>query len=271
MRPAGRETRRKAGGPFPEGWEFFKRAKGVLWFARRQASERDTFNILGLLPAKVPLDADFDLKRRQRRDVHELVSPNEDALSTVSSNSSSVSPLNQEEDLTAKERLRTSKQRYFESWEPKDVPWVLADAWTVSESEAPANLVGVLNVCATQRYYDAEEFQKEGVWTSWLKIDGGGYVPEIDSLQRWQSVWEEVWAKNAATITSCPDISTLKDSISRNKLQLPIVMLHCTHGVNRTGFVAVSLTMMNSSGRTFFFLHNLPIRNDRRCCFRGIW
>lgn len=141
------------GGSFPEGWEYFQPARQAIWFAREEKCTGDglrEWKICGLVPCKVPLDAEFDEKRRHRREMHSMLnsaSPSETDEPVALSSSSS-------ESITEKERNRSSKRRYFASWYAEDIPYILGSNWSGGEDvprDMKSNIVLVINLCATER------------------------------------------------------------------------------------------------------------------------
>ena len=82
------------------------------------------------------------------------------------------------------------------------------------------HLVGmVINLCFTDKYYDVTDFTKEGAAVKKIKVPGH-HVPEEKYVKEFCDVIEQFERENEK---------------SRK-----VVLVHCTHGLNRTGFLICS-------------------------------
>lgn len=223
--------KRAPGGPFPEGWEFFKPAFRACWFIRQIHPQK--FTIFGVCPCKTPLDPRFDNRRRQLRELHEI--SQKSGKQTLSSDLSKT-------ERTIRERRRETNDRYCGSWHPEDIPWCLGDFWSPG-CNAAANIRAVVNLCATERYYDGEQFVANGIDYVWHKTEGGGHIPTLNDLLNVCDLFKQLEYKYATEIeaTSIEEIWSL---VCQQAIRLPVVLLHCTHGVNRTGFTMATMALL---------------------------
>eukprot|EP00923_Selenidium_pygospionis_P034100 GHVN01059596.1.p1 GENE.GHVN01059596.1~~GHVN01059596.1.p1 ORF type:complete len:581 (+),score=104.32 GHVN01059596.1:916-2658(+) len=85
-------------------------------------------------------------------------------------------------------------------------------------------LVAVVNMCKTERYYDPHTLRSEGIQYYWFQAEGHGTAPDARSLV---------------------DFSKLIFFISKQftHVKNPCVAVHCTHGSNRTGTYLCFLMM----------------------------
>eukprot|EP01054_Gregarina_sp_Poly1_P002463 Gregarina_sp_Poly_1__2462@NODE_1668_length_3572_cov_193_780884_g1095_i0_p2_GENE_NODE_1668_length_3572_cov_193_780884_g1095_i0NODE_1668_length_3572_cov_193_780884_g1095_i0_p2_ORF_typecomplete_len308_score27_43DSPc/PF00782_20/1_2e07Y_phosphatase3/PF13350_6/7_7e03Y_phosphatase3/PF13350_6/0_0027Y_phosphatase/PF00102_27/0_0039Y_phosphatase2/PF03162_13/0_037CDKN3/PF05706_12/4_6e02CDKN3/PF05706_12/0_39PTPlike_phytase/PF14566_6/0_067_NODE_1668_length_3572_cov_193_780884_g1095_i04171340 len=221
-------SRRLPGGPFPEGWEFFRPALHVCWLVRQIGPNR--FSLLGICPCKTPLDERFDSRRRQVREA---------ALRSYVQLVPSVS----DEERTVMERLRQTSDRYCGAWHPLDIPWCLGDSWE-SGCDVPANVKAVVNLCATERYYNCNDFLKAGIAYVWHKIEGGGHIPTAADIVKLANLLSDLSARFAVNL-DCRDFEEVEMLTQKNPTKFPVILLHCTHGVNRTGFTTAAFALLH--------------------------
>eukprot|EP01053_Blabericola_migrator_P007486 Blabericola_migrator_1__7485@NODE_3820_length_1488_cov_122_015482_g2370_i0_p1_GENE_NODE_3820_length_1488_cov_122_015482_g2370_i0NODE_3820_length_1488_cov_122_015482_g2370_i0_p1_ORF_typecomplete_len296_score45_69DSPc/PF00782_20/9_2e10Y_phosphatase2/PF03162_13/7_8e06Y_phosphatase3/PF13350_6/7_6e05Y_phosphatase/PF00102_27/0_011PTPlike_phytase/PF14566_6/0_091CDKN3/PF05706_12/1_3e03CDKN3/PF05706_12/0_37Myotubrelated/PF06602_14/0_17_NODE_3820_length_1488_cov_122_015482_g2370_i082969 len=230
------QQRRPPGGIFPEGWEFFRPVQYAIWLVEpvEGGSEQTRrFSILGICPCKTPLDKCFDSRRRGLRDVQTTVQP--------------VKPRSEAE-RTALEKERRTSDRFCASWHPEDIAWCIGDFWERNSNKA-ANVKVVVNLCATERYYNQNDFFENGIEYIWHKIEGGGRLPQPRDLIALKDLWDTLRSRYSIEI-DCGSKEELQEILMKSFIQLPIILVHCTHGVNRTGFVVSAIQMMTDKNIT---------------------
>eukprot|EP01055_Gregarina_sp_Pseudo9_P001972 Gregarina_sp_Pseudo_9__1971@NODE_2363_length_1025_cov_14_811359_g2176_i0_p1_GENE_NODE_2363_length_1025_cov_14_811359_g2176_i0NODE_2363_length_1025_cov_14_811359_g2176_i0_p1_ORF_typecomplete_len308_score19_42DSPc/PF00782_20/1e07Y_phosphatase3/PF13350_6/0_00025Y_phosphatase2/PF03162_13/0_00051Y_phosphatase/PF00102_27/0_0027PTPlike_phytase/PF14566_6/5_5e03PTPlike_phytase/PF14566_6/0_054CDKN3/PF05706_12/0_12_NODE_2363_length_1025_cov_14_811359_g2176_i053976 len=222
------KPRRLPGGPFPEGWEFFKPASQACWLVR--SSRPGSYTVLGICPCKTPLDARFDSRRRQIREAQ------------AKARAMFKNP-NSEEERTVLERLRQSADRFCGSWHPVDIPWCLGDSW-LPAGGTPANVKAIVNLCATERYYSPTDFLDANVEYIWHKMEGGGHIPSAKDLSSLSQLLTDLSTRFSVEV-SASSLKELRLNVLKEMARLPVVLMHCTHGVNRTGFSTAAMALLH--------------------------
>jgi len=83
----------------------------------------------------------------------------------------------------------------------------------VSPSTKPVKVGAVINLCLTERHYRPADFMDQGIDYYWFKVSGGGEEPSLEQLCSFCDLLMYIGIK----APSCG------------------VVVHCTHGINRTG------------------------------------
>eukprot|EP01057_Protomagalhaensia_wolfi_P001320 Protomagalhaensia_wolfi_Nauph_80__1319@NODE_178_length_3281_cov_479_197717_g134_i0_p1_GENE_NODE_178_length_3281_cov_479_197717_g134_i0NODE_178_length_3281_cov_479_197717_g134_i0_p1_ORF_typecomplete_len299_score39_85DSPc/PF00782_20/1_2e09Y_phosphatase3/PF13350_6/9e06Y_phosphatase2/PF03162_13/3_1e05Y_phosphatase/PF00102_27/0_02CDKN3/PF05706_12/0_15PTPlike_phytase/PF14566_6/6_8e03PTPlike_phytase/PF14566_6/0_21_NODE_178_length_3281_cov_479_197717_g134_i09421838 len=229
-------TRRRPGGIFPEGWEFFRPVEQPIWLVKplpqeEQGQQQQKYSVLGICPCKTPLDSCFDTRRRLLR---ESAPPPEEFPPQQPRS---------DKERTELERDRKTLARFCASWHPQDIAWVVGDYWS-QIPETRANIRAVVNLCATERYYDPTHFFNDGIEYIWHKVEGGGRLPTMKELQSLKLLSDQLWSHFATEVVA-PSVEQLKMILARDVVRLPVVLIHCTHGVNRTGFAVAAFQLFN--------------------------
>ena len=107
--------------------------------------------------------------------------------------------------------------------------------WTPSDAMAYARQIGreiacVIDLTNTSKYYDASEFEKEGVRVVKIRCAGRAGAPEAREVSEFVYVAQRCLAEIAS------DVKWVERA--RNGVK-PVILVHCTHGFNRTGAMLV--------------------------------
>ncbi|KAF4644741.1 hypothetical protein TGDOM2_305790 [Toxoplasma gondii GAB2-2007-GAL-DOM2] len=129
-------------------------------------------------------------------------------------------------------------------------------------------VVAVINLCMTERYYSQPTLRRDGIEAYWIKVDGSGDIPDDKVFCLFFRVIAFLAHKYSKLLPFSPEsFATGWYSCGRDKMQEETVtvedtptghavccdkftiVVHCTHGVNRTGlFVSLLLaTLFNCS------------------------
>ena len=122
--------------------------------------------------------------------------------------------------------------------------------------EGRMRILSVINLCLTERHYEPQLLRRDGLPVFWHKSQGGGEVPtpeglllyfKLLSLLTMQGVrTAEQWAAAADCAVCSNSGGPRKGGIEGPPCTCDwrfTVVTHCTHGVNRTGYVVCALLM----------------------------
>lgn len=125
--------------------------------------------------------------------------------------------------------------------------------------EGRMRLLSVINLCLTERHYEPQLLRRDGLSVFWHKSQGGGEVPTAEGLAVYFKLLSlltmqglrtaEQWAAAADCATCHPGVPPLaKDAGAEGPLCKCnwrfTVVTHCTHGLNRTGYMVCALLMV---------------------------
>lgn len=240
-------SRRSPGGALPDGWEFFRDYSRPIWFGFTANTPEgyDGILVIGVLPMRCPLDSVFEkpLAHKQNPISCSEDDGNDTSGSTDSENASNPRCQTSRALLRREEANRSSKARFFERLPVEKLKQHVLLKCRRREQNTPGHgvdLKAVINLCATTRYYDGKSLEDQGVEFVHFKVDGGGirmpnsqlamFLQEVKSLASKHGVFYQ-----RGTLNELPDL------IENFERPLPIIGIHCTHGVNRTGFCVISL------------------------------
>lgn len=91
----------------------------------------------------------------------------------------------------------------------------------------------------------------------WFDVDGAGKIIPDYELQKMCDEMENVFQEHGVLVEAANYVMLHDMIVVYRKMTLPVVVLHCTHGVNRTGFVFVHLLRYFSDGETLSKIDSL--------------
>ncbi|CDJ61265.1 hypothetical protein, conserved [Eimeria maxima] len=134
--------------------------------------------------------------------------------------------------------------------------------------EGRMRLLSVVNLCLTERHYEPQMLRRDGISVFWHKSQGGGEVPTNEGLLLYFKLLAlltmhgvrtaEQWAASA-DCAACSAVGGSASEAPRGEKGGPqgssavrpgcscpwrfAVVTHCTHGLNRTGYMLCALMM----------------------------
>ncbi|OEH76751.1 hypothetical protein cyc_08196 [Cyclospora cayetanensis] len=131
--------------------------------------------------------------------------------------------------------------------------------------EGRMRILSVINLCLTERHYEPQLLRRDCLPVFWHKSQGGGEVPTPESLLNYFKLLSlltmqgirvaEHWAAaadcavcNSGTGAATPQKGNSREEASKEVTPCTCswrftVVTHCTHGVNRTGYMVCALLM----------------------------
>jgi len=128
---------------------------------------------------------------------------------------------------------------------PAHLLWTPLDAFDTCADVYKVNPRLVVDLTFSSKYYMPEEFKREGVEHAKIPCRGRKQVPQPDSVNRFVKFMtdklRELGQERAAVTRKWQEGQQLSD-LDVARLNCPSgILIHCTHGFNRTGYIIVQL------------------------------